>query len=255
MKNKLILISAISLLLSIRGFSQNVENVDFNLAGEKINIFYDLNNIQKCDVDIKFITEDGQTIIPRTITGDVGKGIAGGKNKKAVWNVFEDRGGLSGNHQCIINISNVRKFTNNDISLFTQIPVEVKYSFSIGGKYVHYFSKFGGYVSLAFLEFSDEDSYNEDCINYYDGFSLYAGGAVNLNAVKPYIGAGLCRQLYDYCADDEVAYGGDIADIGPCFQGGFMIPVKRFLIDAGANLFPAETDFYLSFTVGIGYSF
>ncbi len=256
MKNKLILFSAIFLFLSICGFSQNVENVDFNLVGDKINIFYDLVGIRKCDIDIKFITEDGKTIIPRTITGDVGQGITGGKNKKAVWNVFEDRGELSGSHQVIISTSNVLKLTKNDLSLFTQFPIDVQYAFSLGSKYVHYFSKFGGYVSLSILMFNEDISLDGTDVNYYTGYCFHVGGVYNLNAVKPYLGAGLAMQSYDYCNYEETTHlEEDFQALGPCFQAGLYIPIKRFLVEAGANLFPAESDFGLSFTVGIGYSF
>ncbi len=72
------------------GFSQVIENVDYNLAGNVINVFYDIDDYfpaEKYDIKVEFVDDKGQVITPRTLFGDHGI-TTGGQGKKIVWSVF-----------------------------------------------------------------------------------------------------------------------------------------------------------------------
>jgi hypothetical protein len=70
-----------------------IENIDFSAAGSNLNITYDIVNAkagESFEVWIKIYTESGKVIIPSAVTGDVGKGVSGGPNKRIVWDVESD---------------------------------------------------------------------------------------------------------------------------------------------------------------------
>lgn len=83
-------------LLSVNGFGQTeakIINIDFNLVGEDIVITYDIINYapgEKFDVTIEVITESGKNLGARSLKGDVGRNITGGKNKTVTWDFKND---------------------------------------------------------------------------------------------------------------------------------------------------------------------
>ncbi len=88
-------------LLPVNGFGQTeakILNIDFNLVGEDIVITYDIVNYapgEKFDITIKVITESGKKLDVRSLTGNIGRNIGGGKNKTVTWDFKNDNIKLS----------------------------------------------------------------------------------------------------------------------------------------------------------------
>jgi hypothetical protein len=75
--------------------AQKIENIRPEVAGEKINIFYDLVGIadgQSVFVKVYMSTDGGKTYGEplKSVTGDVGMIVGPGKGKCIVWDVFKD---------------------------------------------------------------------------------------------------------------------------------------------------------------------
>lgn len=71
-----------------------IENVDFFPDGSTLIITYDIvksksNETFKIWVDV--YTEAGMVITPKAITGDAGSNIAGGENKRIIWDMEADQ--------------------------------------------------------------------------------------------------------------------------------------------------------------------
>ena len=83
-------------LFSVNGSGQTearIINIDFNLVDEDIVITYDIVNYapgEKFDIVIEVITESGKKLDARSLTGNVGRNISGGKNKTVTWDFKND---------------------------------------------------------------------------------------------------------------------------------------------------------------------
>lgn len=80
--------------MSMFAKAQTVENIRTEQDGEKINIYYQIansNNKQLIRVTISCLVNESNKITLKSITGDVGDYIIGGKKEyKAVWDVLQD---------------------------------------------------------------------------------------------------------------------------------------------------------------------
>ncbi|MQY78833.1 MAG: hypothetical protein GH151_06515 [Bacteroidetes bacterium] len=87
--------------LSINGYGQSkarIENIDFNLVGDDIIITYDIINSapgEKFDIEIEIFTESGKKPDAKSLSGDVGKDVAGGRGKSVTWNFQNDNADLT----------------------------------------------------------------------------------------------------------------------------------------------------------------
>ncbi len=82
-------------------FSQSIQNVAFRQTeDDKIVITYDIigGEGQTFEVTLLVSPDGGQnyTIIPRTLTGDIGDKVSGGKGKMIIWDVLSDIRRLEG---------------------------------------------------------------------------------------------------------------------------------------------------------------
>lgn len=90
---KLILFSLFSLFLGLAS-AQTVENIRVEQDGEKLNIHYRIGG--STSEQLYFVTltcsiDGGQVFEPKSVDGDVGSNIRGGKSVNTViWDVFED---------------------------------------------------------------------------------------------------------------------------------------------------------------------
>jgi len=88
MKSSLVILTFfISISLS---FSQNlkVKNIHYRIINQRIEIFYDLPpNTDTLTISIVFRkkSETNFSYYPKFVSGDVGKGIFSGKNRKIIW--------------------------------------------------------------------------------------------------------------------------------------------------------------------------
>ncbi|MBN2520293.1 MAG: hypothetical protein JXB17_07305 [Bacteroidales bacterium] len=72
-----------------------IKNVDFtyNSDNQIIVVIYDIDNssaIERYNIELTFVDFNGNRIVPRSIRGDVGNDIKGGKNKVIYWDVLND---------------------------------------------------------------------------------------------------------------------------------------------------------------------
>lgn len=87
--------------LSIYGYGQSkarIENIDFNLVGDDIIITYDIINSapgEKFDIEIEIYTESGKKPDAKSLSGDVGKDVAGGRGKSVTWDFKNDNADLT----------------------------------------------------------------------------------------------------------------------------------------------------------------
>jgi hypothetical protein len=70
-----------------------VQNVDFYAEGSDLVVKYDIvqaKSGETFEIWLKVITDSGKEYIPASVTGDAGKGVSGGPNKKVLWDVEAD---------------------------------------------------------------------------------------------------------------------------------------------------------------------
>jgi TM2 domain-containing membrane protein YozV len=71
-----------------------IQNVDFYAQGSNVIITYDISGSapgEAFTIWIQVKTASGKVIYAKTISGDIGKGIAGGAGKRIEWNVAADQ--------------------------------------------------------------------------------------------------------------------------------------------------------------------
>ena len=173
---KIPILSLLILCLCFQGFSQIIENVDYNIEGDIISVTYDLNNFKasaKYNIDLKFINDKGSTVIPESVEGDI-ELVKGGKNKKIIWNVVKDIQEMEGQYKAVVTITK-QETKNHTIFLSPNLPWA-----PFGARYA-YIKKYGCYVSFA----SD--------LGLIDGTFQFTGGLVASVARRTniYLGGGM----------------------------------------------------------------
>jgi hypothetical protein len=106
MKNlKFILMSLICLLYLQAIVAQEVENVRVSTTDRDVLVTYDLMGEPNTAylVDLKFRMDDGKSIRANALKGDVGEVISG-KDKVAIWKVYEDVNGIKGGIEPIFDV-------------------------------------------------------------------------------------------------------------------------------------------------------
>lgn len=92
MKRVLLLFAALGLFLT--GYSQTVENIRVKSENDLIVITYRIGGstiYQKYNVTLTCSMDGGPRFEPKTLEGDFGRGIAGGKSINTIyWDVFQD---------------------------------------------------------------------------------------------------------------------------------------------------------------------
>lgn len=123
-------------LLSLNGSGQSkarIENIDFNLVGDDIIITYDIINSapgEKFDIEIEIFTESGKKLDAKSLTGDVGKDIAGGRGKRVIWNFQNDNADLTEGIYVEVNATSHLK------PVVEKKPKPVRKGGSLGGAFV-----------------------------------------------------------------------------------------------------------------------
>ena len=76
---------------------EGVRNVRFQVRGQKIHVSYDLAGKGVYTVNLRLL-DGGRTLVarPRSVSGDVGKEVRSGKEKKIVWDALKDVARLGG---------------------------------------------------------------------------------------------------------------------------------------------------------------
>lgn len=111
--------SSIILILTLLVLSQpaicqtkaKITDVDFQLEDRYIVINYNLTGAapkEEMTIELKFITENNEVIIPRTVTLDIGTKIYANGKKSILWDIVTDAPVLSGNLKAIVTITSSR---------------------------------------------------------------------------------------------------------------------------------------------------
>ena len=97
LKRTIIFLTIIFFGICNYSFSQSrITNVDFRTTPDnQIKITYDLSGYPsdaRFTVWVKVSLDNGRSyeLIPKSLTGDVGKSVSPGRNKKIIWDVFQD---------------------------------------------------------------------------------------------------------------------------------------------------------------------
>ncbi|MBU0764068.1 MAG: hypothetical protein KJ607_04450, partial [Bacteroidetes bacterium] len=106
----IVVFGALSLSVLAQKSELAVENVDFLVEGDRIVVVYDITNSKEAevyDIDLKFVTESNNVIIPKTVSGDIGRRVKGGRYKKITWDVLTDKGDVNEKMKAVITITSV----------------------------------------------------------------------------------------------------------------------------------------------------
>lgn len=157
-------------LFNLQIFSQSVQNVRFNQAGERIFILYDLNDFSgeenSFSVQVFYTLDNGRTYIPlKSAYGDIGNDINPGTDKRVIWNVLNDTDELKGEIKFKVTASPQKvtvspriENTILDYDLFISIR-SLGFYWPFGGRLGMLGpGRIGGYVSFVYgIEYVDWD--------------------------------------------------------------------------------------------------
>jgi hypothetical protein len=248
------------ILTSFDSFSQRIENVHPEIAGEKINIYYDLTGIaadQSVIVKV-FMSTDGGKIYGeplKSVTGDVGVVVGPGESRCIIWDVFEEvdelvsvnvkfkvKADLLQSDQNIGSTGRIFKLDLN-ANLGSKSILESKsYGFNLKG--LIYLKQLGLGLRGDYYKTFDGNTANSDSAGYYWG---YAGGAIieydllknSKYSLYPFIYLGQTKILYSY--DPKYNMDGYFKySIFGTLGLGFDINIVKFLY------LGAELEYYLS---------
>lgn len=208
MKTSILLLLIIG--LCFRGFSQTIENVDYNIEGDIISVTYDIKSYkasEKYNIELKFINDQGKAIIPETAEGDIGL-VKGGKNKKIIWNVVKDIQEFEGRYKAVVTIAG-KETKYNTIFLSPNLP----WTF-VGARYA-YINKFGCYVQIA-----SDFALIEEAFHVTGGFvlpvakriNIYAGGGMEIFWQEVLVESGVFLKFNNITVD-IIGVGINLTDI------------------------------------------
>jgi hypothetical protein len=84
-----------------------IENVDFLLENNMIIVNYDIkgsSHLEVFKIDLKFVTNTNEVIIPVNMKGDVGAPVLGGTHRTIYWDIVADQLEISGTLRAVVTI-------------------------------------------------------------------------------------------------------------------------------------------------------
>ena len=212
--SKILLVSVLCLLFSKTGFSQGSNakfaNIDFYLVEEKILVSYDLakaKSTELFEISLEFVDmETNQIIIPRTLDGDVGPNIKGGKGKQIYWDVFKDLpNGIESEIKPQLKILKSERIFGGPANALKSIPVPGLGDFAVKDHREMIFKPYiktvlaYGLVGLGVMQKMNSDKYYDDYNNpeVPADQNLYDKANASLNQSAIFIGAGAALWLSD----------------------------------------------------------
>jgi len=96
---KAVFVVLVLLLVSSIAVAQTISNIRPVQEGNNIVVYYDLQCDKQAEIEIYCSDDGGKTFtVPvKSVSGDVGLGIAAGIDKKIVWDVIKDKDPFYGN--------------------------------------------------------------------------------------------------------------------------------------------------------------
>jgi hypothetical protein len=89
-----------------------IKEVDYRLENNLIIVQYNLispSPAEKYTIGLRFISNTGQVVEPRSLSGDVGKNIEPGIGKVITWNFRDDRFEFSGMLKAVVTLTYEKK--------------------------------------------------------------------------------------------------------------------------------------------------
>jgi len=124
----LFLISLFSFSLSAQESKARIENIDFDVVeweGTKIVVYYDIlhaSPIERFEIELAFVDDEEFYYYPKATSGDIGPGIKGGKQKRIIWDIFQDVDEV-GRIKAIVNISSITEEPGGATYALLSVPV------------------------------------------------------------------------------------------------------------------------------------
>lgn len=245
--------------------AQNITNVDANQEGKSIAITYDMK--EKANVSL-YLSQDGgktKSLIPQAyLTGDFGKNVSPGTNKKVLWHVLNQYPNQNFQGE---NLSFIVK-AKPSMRFFAML--NAGYSLDSGinlGASVGQLGLIGWYVKgMTTLEKPKGSEFESDEVGYVDGilpaysgnankFKAYGVGGITLRLGIPVycnVGLGYGTRVYEW----ETTDGRWVKNLpgsycGLAIDAGFMAKLSSIVLSVGATLIGGNMDL----NVGIGYVF
>lgn len=266
-----------SLLVSTGiAMAQNITNVDANQEGKAIAITYSLD--EKANISL-FATQDGgatKIAIPlEFMSGDVGKRVRPGKEKKILWRPLEQMSD--------------RDFRRDNLSFIVVGTPSIRFFATLNGGYsmdsglmlgatVGQLGRFGWYVKgMTSLSFPKGAAFESERNGYVDGvMPAYSGlankfkayGIVGANVrlgIPVYLNAGIGygRRVCEWQTSNgnwvkvkETDTNGALAPqsyANLAVDFGVMTKIQNFVVSLGATWIYLGRDF--DFSLGLGYLF
>lgn len=259
-----LIVLLILLAHAVNGTAQKTSNVVASQEGKTIVITYDLD--ENAAITITATANNGRTPLQiNALSGDIGKSVKAGKQKRIVWNVLDDYGDRFMYNDVVFTIKATpgRK---------TFILAEGAYS-PVGqwgaGLMIGQVRQWGWFVKARsnYMFHGTEGTAKGDgfvekfnCTPFYSGEKASAeliidGGAVVRMGcpLYAYLGAGFgMRQAYWQTTDEKWVKYADNSVIGASVDIGLMGCIKGFTISFGANTINFK---YVEFELGLGWMF
>jgi len=124
----LFLFCSFAFSLSAQESKARIENVTFEaveMEGTKIVVYYDIlhaSPVERFEIELAFVDDEDFYYYPQTTTGDVGPGIKGGRNKRIIWDIFQDVDEV-GRIKAIVNISSITEKPGGAACALLSVPV------------------------------------------------------------------------------------------------------------------------------------
>jgi len=212
--SKILLFSVLCLLFSKTGFSQesNAEftNIDFYLVEEKILVSYDLKakSTELFEIALEFVDlGTSQIILPKTLEGDVGPNIKGGKGKQIYWDVFKDLpNGIESEIRPQLKILKYERIFGGPANALKSVPVPGLGDFAVKDHREMIFKPYiktvlaYGLVGFGVMQKLNSNKYYDDYLNSEnpeEWIDLYDKANASLNQSAVLIGAGAAIWLSD----------------------------------------------------------
>jgi len=251
-------------IFSLGVTAQTIENIRVEPDGENILVHYRIGgstDAQTFKVYLNCSVDGGKKFAPKTVIGDVGENIRGGKsNYTIIWDVFEDMDEI-GEAEFFVSFDLTSDLTkdlvqtdrahrslvekeNTGIDVFLAYTGSTlcPYGLSTGITY----NKWGGYISFRWGV--DDPGYV-----YYTDWRIYVAGLMRQVIQKGkyslyvYAGAGAVNEYYeDYSGGGYSDYTTFIAD------GGVFNTIGRISLTLGVEYINAD---WIQPVFGVGYMF
>lgn len=270
----------ILMLFSTQLFAQRIEQVQFKVAGNNIEVYYNASGLKfnQTVTTLLFVSTDGGVNFQgplKLVTGELGPGIINGRHK-IIWEaskeiplnnvnlVFDVRGE-------IMEVPNKRDFfATFTCNLTTPLGLRVGFlgktgiylSFQsnltpgISGSYTYENNTIADYTRFAWYEFTSE--HKKAAWTACAGATFQTGRNFFI-----YTGAGygtyeMLYEIKEYSYDDDVLLGTDygkdtsVSTTGPVLEAGIIYRTGNVLFLGGGNLLNFKMP---NWTAGIGISF